>query len=172
MPEPGTIPDPRMNPIGERAFGTAFNHLDGHYYYYIKGKNDLDPNLGSRYLAAGTLVELEKVYPAFLVVPRLSSKEIKTYRSLDFDKPIIDPIKEKEELELKTKLQNLGQALVNCINNSEELKSKVDVEIDWKKVPAIVDLIEVTQMSPAPDQKVMKKVNKHIKDEILKKELN
>jgi hypothetical protein len=36
IPEPGTIPDPRMNPVGERALGTAFNHLDGYYYYYIK----------------------------------------------------------------------------------------------------------------------------------------
>jgi len=170
MPEPGTIPDPRMNPVGERPFGTAFNHLDGHYYYYIKGKNDLDPQLGSRYLSAGTLVELDNVYPAFLVVPRLSSKEIKTYRFLDFDKADINL--SKDELELKTKLLDLGKAIMDCISKSEELKSSVDVEIDWKKAPAIIDLIEVNKVSTAPDQKVMKKVNKHIKDEILKKELN
>ena len=170
MPEPGTIPDPRMNPVGERAFGTAFNHLDGHYYYYIKGKNDQDSKLGSRYLSAGTLVELDNVYPAFLVVPRLISREIKTYRFLDFDKP--DSELNKDELELKTKLLDLGKAIMDCISKSEELKSKVDVEINWKKAPVIVDLIEVTKMSPSPDQKVMKKVNKHIKDEILKKGLN
>ena len=169
MPEPGTIPDPRMNPIGERPFGTAFNHVDGHYYYYIKGKNDQDPKLGSRYLAAGTLVELDNVYPSFLVVPRLNPKEITTYRFLDFDKP--DSELNKDELALKTKLQDIGNALMNCIINSADLKSKVDVEIDWKKAPAIVDLIEVTKMNP-PEQKVMKQVNKHIKDEILKKELN
>ena len=72
---PGTVRDPRMNPVGERTFGTVFSHEDSHSYVYIKTDNN-DPN-GSRYFTSGTRVDMDDIYPAFLVIPKLNKQQLR-----------------------------------------------------------------------------------------------
>lgn len=130
---PGTIKDPRMNPVGERDFGTVFDHDDSHAYVYIK-TNKNDPT-GSRYFTCGTRVAIDEIYPAFLVIPKLTNQQLKDYQELDFN--------DRSELkkELIDKGRQLEKALVKC-----ELGDMMSVQGSWEDIPVIFDLVNVRKI--------------------------
>jgi len=149
---PGTIKDPRMNPISERDFGTVFRHDDSHSYVYIKTDKD-GPNV-SRYFTEGTEVELGYIFPAFLVIPEMSQKELDNYQKLNF----------KNKSDLKEKLLNfgkeLGDALVKC-----ELSGMMSVKTNWKEEPVIFDLIDIKKEDKiAENQPVINELNEKARE--------
>lgn len=155
---PGTIQDPRMNPSGERTFGTVFNHDDSHSYVFIKTDDD-DPNTytGSRFFTAGTRVELRDVRPAFLVVPRLNNQQLNQYQELDFNDNSND---------LLSLILNYGQqlkeALVKC-----EIDGMVSVQDSWNGTPVIFDLIDIRKAIDTPvKQPIMDELNKKAKEKL------
>jgi len=155
------LPDPRMNPNGERAFGTIIHNKDGHHYVYIKTVTE-DINTSSRYFTGSTQVEVGDVYPAFLVVPHLEQHEIATYQNLDFD--------ERPKHALLQKLTNIAYELKACINSGEGgLSTKLTVQDDWNGDPVIFDLIKVVGLSADLDQKIIKDLNKEAKKLLDKK---
>lgn len=155
------LPDPRMNPNGERAFGTVIHDKDGHHYVYIKTVTD-DINTSSRYFTGSTQVAVGDVYPAFLVVPKLNPDEIESYQNLDFD--------ERPKHALLQKLTNIAYELKSCIKNCEGLSTELTVQDDWNGEPVIFDLINVVGLSTALNQKIIKDLNKEAKRLLDKKE--
>jgi hypothetical protein len=151
-----SIPDPRMNPEGERAFGTVINDKEGHHYVYIKKETD-DITTSSRFFTAGTQVDVDKITPAFLIVPDLSDEELNEYQYLDFD----------EKTNLLEKLENIANKLNECLSECSNIPVKVNLVHGFDKKPVIFDLIDVIGISSNVDQKVIKKLNKEA-EKILK----
>jgi hypothetical protein len=86
MQDPGSIPDPRMNPNGEKSFGFAFRYKDGHYYVYIKGKSDPgNSDTDSRYFSAGTQVLLGKEIKQSLLIVSTKGNTIDTSKVVDIN---------------------------------------------------------------------------------------
>lgn len=151
MPE-GTIPDPRMNPIGERAFGTVINDEDGHHYVYIK-EDSTDEKTASRYFVGGTKVNVGAILPAFLVIPKtVTPAEYKDMKFVD-GYPKDDP--ERFDALAAELEQGLGEnfELVRGLGNKAVL----------------FDIIEVTSISETIDQKIIRKLNKEA-EKILKEQ--
>jgi hypothetical protein len=146
------IPDPRMNPNGERAFGTVIHDKDGHHYVYIKTVTE-DIETSSRYFTGSSQVDVGNVYPAFLVVPELDEEEIETYQNLDFD----------EKHALISKLNNIADELKNCIKSCGNIPVEVKVADDFNDKPVIFDLIEVKRLTQTVNQKIIKELNKEAK---------
>lgn len=139
------IPDPRMNPVGERAFGSLYNDADGHQYVYIKTDNG-DVEQSSRYYTAGTQVKVGKISPAFLVVP---TDDIQNYDKIEFENG-----SPKESAELDQMVRELENCLREC--------SKFKIVTGFNEKTVIFDLIEIKGLADV-NQKVRKELNKAAK---------
>lgn len=139
-----SIPDPRMNPNGERAYGTVINDQDGHYYVYIKDNSDDDTS--SRFFTGGSQVDVSNISPAFLVVPEqpLSNYDSVTFKDGYPENPgDFDNMSNKIEKALK----DTGLKLLKGIGEKA----------------VIIDIIKVDGLSEEPNQKVIKELNKAAK---------
>ena len=135
------IPDPKMNPTGERAYGIVSNEENGHYDIYIK--RDANNSTDSRYLPAGTRVKVGNVWPAFLLRFKNKNEFLDDYGNAEFKKGnIIKGIKNIEQFN-------------NALNKLNTLLEKSDFElvtVEWAedsiKKSVIVDYTDELVIHP------------------------
>jgi len=135
------IPDPKMNPRGERTYGIVSNEDNGHYDIYIK--RDTNDSKDSRYLPAGTRVQVGNVWPAFLLRFKNKNEFLDDYGNAKFEKGnIIEGIKNFEQL------KNALNELNNLLEKSEFELVTVTWAEDSKEKPVIVDYTDELVIHP------------------------
>jgi hypothetical protein len=129
------IPDPKMNPSGERTYGIVSNEDDGHYDIYIK--KDTNQPTDSRFLPAGTKVNIGNLHPAFLLKFKNELEFLDDYGTAEYKKGnIVKGVKNIESFN-------------NSLKELNTLLAKSDFElvvVDWNEdslaKPVIVDYTE------------------------------
>ena len=135
------IPDPKMNPTGERTYGIVSNEDDGHYNIYIK--IDTNQATDSRYLPAGTKVNVGNLHPALLLKFKNELEFLDDYGTAEYKKGnLVKGIKN---------IESFNKA-INDLNNLLEKSDFELVVVEWnedsKAKPVIVDYTEELTIHP------------------------
>ncbi|HLF35770.1 MAG TPA: hypothetical protein VI583_16120 [Cyclobacteriaceae bacterium] len=140
------IQDPKVNPVGERQYGVLLNEADGHYYDYVKKTNAV------RELLAQYKIDIGQKFPAYLVIPKLSPKELNDYQNLDFN-ALSDP--------LLTKLHDQGSHLIDVLKNEP-----YDVSVAYDGFATIIDIIQEIIFNAGYNQPVLNEVKTAVLEKV------
>lgn len=143
------IPDPKMNPSGERAYGIVSDEDNGHYDIYIKEDYGLPQD--SRYLPTGSKVRIGDIWPAFLVTFKNKKELLDDYENAKY-----------KNGNIHGGIKNIDR-LINAFNELNEILEESDFELVTKKwdkeaneTPVIVDFTDEIELHPDASNEVVK----------------